>query len=86
MNGVQQLHVIAEYSDGTGRDVTNVARYDSLDDSIATVDRSGYINIDGHGQAAIMIRFEGQATVSHVLSPFHENVDLTSFVPNNFID
>lgn len=86
MNGVQQLHVIAEYSDGTGRDVTNVARYDSLDDSIATVDRSGYMNIVGHGQAAIMIRFEGQATVSHVLSPFHENVDLTSFVPNNFID
>ncbi len=86
MNGVQQLHVIAEYSDGSSRDVTNAARYDSLDDSIATVDRSGYMNIVGHGQAAIMIRFEGQATVSHVLSPFQEKVDLTSFVPNNFID
>ncbi|HIK95944.1 MAG TPA: DUF1553 domain-containing protein, partial [Planctomycetes bacterium] len=38
------------------------------------------------GQAAIMIRYEGQATVSHVLSPFQENVDLSAFVSHNFID
>ena len=82
----QQLQVVARYTDGSSRDVTHVARYDSLGDSIATVDSTGYVDVVGHGQAAIMIRFEGQATVSHVLSPFKENIDLTGFPPNNFVD
>ncbi|MEO2014012.1 MAG: DUF1553 domain-containing protein [Fuerstiella sp.] len=82
----QQLRVVAHYSDNTARDVTHVARYDSLGESVASVDESGHVEIVGGGQAAIMIRYEGQATVSHVLSPFQENVDLTAFVSHNFID
>ena len=82
----QQLRVVARYSDDTVRDVTHIARYDSLGESVASVDEVGHLEIVGHGQAAIMIRFEGQATVSHVLSPYQENVNLTKFVPNNFID
>ncbi|MDG1893989.1 MAG: DUF1553 domain-containing protein [Fuerstiella sp.] len=82
----QQLRVVAHYSDNTTRDVTHVARYDSLGENVAGVDKSGHVEIVGHGQAAIMIRFEGQATVAHVLSPHRENVDLTGFAANNFID
>ena len=82
----QQLRVMAAYSDDTTKDVTHIARYDSLADSKATVDRTGYVDVVGHGQTAIMIRFEGQATLSHVLSPFREDVDLSGFVVNNFVD
>ena len=82
----QQLRVVAHYSDDTFRDVTHVARYDSLAESVASVDEVGHLEIVGRGQAAIMIRYEGQATVSHVLSPYQESVDLTDFVANNFID
>jgi len=82
----QQLRVVAEYSDGTSRDVTHVARYDSLSDSIANVSSTGYVDVVGHGQTAIMVRFEGQATLSHVLSPFKADVDLTDFQTVNFID
>ncbi len=82
----QQLRVVASYSDGTNRDVTNRARYDSMGEGVAVVDRTGYVTVVGHGQAAIMIRYQGQAKVAHVISPFAENVDLTDFQPNNFVD
>ena len=82
----QQLRVVATYEDGTSRDVTHIARYDSLGDSIATVDKTGHVEVVGKGQAAIMIRYEGQATVSHVLSPFQSDINLNDFAIHNFVD
>ena len=82
----QQLRVVAHYSDNTTRDVTRTARYDGLNESIATVTADGYITVVGKGQATVMVRYEGQAKVVHVLSPFRDNVDLAGFQPNNFID
>ena len=82
----QQLRVVAHYSDGATRDVTLTAKYDSLAEGLATVAADGYITAVGKGQAAVMVRYQGQAKVSHVLSPFAKNVDLASFKPNNFID
>ncbi|MBM79615.1 MAG: S-layer related protein (Precursor) [Planctomycetaceae bacterium] len=82
----QQLRVVATYNDGTSRDVTHRAKYDSLGDSVAVVDPSGNVTAIDHGQAAIMIRYQGQAKVSLVLSPFAKNVDLASFQPNNAVD
>lgn len=82
----QQLRAVAHYSDGSTRDVTNRAKYDSLGESVAQVDQGGFVTAVGHGQAAIMVRYEGQAKISHVLSPFAENVDLADFQPNNFVD
>ncbi len=82
----QQLRVVAHYSDNTTRDVTRAARYDALNEGVATVTGGGYITAVGKGQAVVMVRYEGQAKVSQVLSPFKENVDLAGFQPNNFID
>lgn len=82
----QQLQVVAVYEDGRRRDVTHVAKYNSLGDSIATVDPGGLVEAIGRGQTAIMIRYEGQATVSHVLSPFRDEVDLSGFEPLTEID
>lgn len=82
----QQLQVVATYEDGRRRDVTQAAIYNSLGDSIATVDDAGLISVIGRGQAAIMIRYQGQATVSHVLSPFRNEVDLSDFEPLTEVD
>ena len=86
LNQGQQLRVIAQYSDGTSRDVTHRAKYDTLGDSVAAVDRLGYVEAIGHGQAAIMVRYQGQAKVSLVLSPFKNDVDLSAFTVNNAVD
>jgi hypothetical protein len=85
-NQNQQLRVVATYSDGSQRDVTHVARYDSLSKGIATVTRDGLITADGKGQAAIMVRYRGRAKVSLVVRPYSDNVDLSGFNPQNFVD
>ncbi|MAC51031.1 MAG: S-layer related protein (Precursor) [Gimesia sp.] len=83
---IQQLRVIAEYSDGTKQDVTARAQYDSLIENIATVTPRGKVEIVGAGQTAIMVRYMGQAKISTVISPYKNEVDLAEFKPNNFID
>lgn len=83
---VQQLRVIAEYSDGTKRDVTAQAQYDSLVETIATVTPRGKMEIQGSGQTAVMVRYMGQAKLSTIISPYKTKVNLADFKPNNFID
>ena len=39
----QQLRVVARYSDNTTRDVTRTARYDALNEGVATVTEGGYV-------------------------------------------
>lgn len=82
----QQLRAVARYSDGSIRDVTHRAKFDSLGDGVAKVDESGYVTAVGKGQAAVMIRYQGQAIVSLVVSPFHDSVDLAAFQPINVVD
>lgn len=82
----QQLRVVAEYSDGKSRDVTASARYDSLDDGVVKVSGSGHVAAVGKGQAAVMVRFEGQAAISLLVIPYAEKVELASWQSNNFID
>jgi len=82
----QQLRVVARYSDGSERDVTHVARYDSLSDAVNTVSPAGQLTAAGHGQAGVMVRYQGQAKVSIVEVPTGRTVDLSGFTPNNFVD
>ena len=82
----QQLRVVARYSDGSKRDVTLRARYDTLSEGVATVDPTGLVVATGHGQTAIMVRYQGEAEISEVLSPYADSVDLTGFTPRNFVD
>lgn len=81
-----RLKVDATYSDGSVRNVTHRARYDSLSSGIAQVDRDGRLTVVGRGQTAIMVRYRGLAKVSMVVSPFAKQVDLSDFQPVNFID
>lgn len=82
----QQLKVVAIYSDGSERDVTQRARYNSLSNGIATVTDHGQVTANASGQTAIMVRYRGCAKVSIVVHPFENQIDLSQFQPQNFVD
>lgn len=82
----QQLRVVAEYSDGSTRDVTSWAKYDSMDEGVLSVNKSGLVTVTGNGQAVALIRFEGQAAISTFKSPYSNSIDLADWNSNNFID
>jgi hypothetical protein len=82
----QQLRVEAEYTDGVVRDVTAWARFDTTDDGVLTVTRDGLLTTIGKGQAAVMVRFEGQADISLVVVPYADQVELAGWQNNNFVD
>ncbi|MGV3724184.1 MAG: DUF1553 domain-containing protein [Actinomycetota bacterium] len=56
-NLTQQLSVLAYYDDGTTRDVSAIAAYESSLPSVASVDDNGRITGRERGQAAITIRY-----------------------------
>jgi hypothetical protein len=53
----QQLSVLAHYTDGSFRDVTAIARFDTSNSEIATVDPKGLVTGKSRGQAAISVRY-----------------------------
>lgn len=58
----QQITVTAKYSDGTEKDITNLASYQSSDGNVATVSNTGLITAVKYGTAQISAAFEGVTT------------------------
>jgi hypothetical protein len=88
MNSQQQLAVIAEYSDGSQRDVTRQADYSSNLDVVASVSSDGLVKTTGQsGEAAIMTRYMGQVAVFLALVPHGEPLkEIANFTPKSEID
>lgn len=86
MNGTKQLRAIASYSDGTSRDVTSFALFESNVDAMADVSEEGLVRVHNiPGKAAIMVRYQGQVAVFSASIPL--GAPLGEFpVANNFID
>lgn len=82
----QQLRVEATYADGTTRDVTHWARFDSMDEGLVTVGPSGVCRTLGRGQAPVLVRFEGQASVVLLGVPFSAEAKLVGWKDQNYID
>ena len=82
----QQLRVVAEYSDGSSRDVTALAMYDSIDVGVAQVSRSGQVTAAGRGQTAIMVRYEGQAAISTFVVPYAGQPSTDAWQSENYVD
>lgn len=83
----QRLVVRAKYSDGTDRDVTNLALFLSNNDNSAKVTPDGLVTADNRGEAFVMARF---ATFT-IGSPFVVLPKGLQFTPpkvpeNNYID
>src|SRR6185295_256364 len=82
----QQLQVTATYSDNSTRDVTPWAKYDSTEQGVVQVGKTGLIRAESRGQGGVMVRFEGQAEICTVVVPGGTVADLHDWQENNFID
>jgi len=60
----QQLIVVAHYPDGTSRDVTRDAIFDTSNFEVAVVGKLGQVEAVRRGEAAALVRYEGQYAVA----------------------
>lgn len=84
----QQLAVIAEYSDGSTRDVTRQSEYFSNLDVVAAVDGDALVTAGKEsGEAAIMARHMGFVAVFKAIVPHGPPLAaIPDFTPNNKVD
>lgn len=64
----QQFVVMAQYSDGTDRDVTELTVLSSVDDSIVSVDERGVATAGQRGEGFLMARYGTFAVVSQAIT------------------
>jgi hypothetical protein len=85
---LQQLAVVAEYSDGSSRDVTRQAEFFSNLDVVAAVDADALVRAGKEsGEAAIMARHMGFVAVFRAIVPHGPALaEIPDFKPNNKID
>lgn len=89
-NETLQLTATAHYNNGTTRDVTRLAAFQSNESPIANVDEYGLVSVGTiTGDAAIMVRFSEQMAVCEVTIPRPEPVPPAMYAAlprSNFID
>ena len=85
--GRQQLAVFAHYSDGSTEDVTRRAQYESNDPEIGTVSETGLVStLSITGQAAVMVRYQGNVTVFRAVVPRPGETPPFQFEPKTVVD
>lgn len=86
----QQLAVTAHYADGSTRDVTALAAYQSNESGVASVDHRGITAATGvMGEAAVTARYLGKFAIHRVAVPLSGELDpslIAAFPRKNFID
>lgn len=86
----QALRVTAHYSDGSSRDVTRLASFDSNDKELATVDEHGQVRIGRlTGQGVVIARFMGFVADTKITVPADKLLPAAKYAAlpvHNFID
>lgn len=86
----QQLRVVASYSDGAVRDVTETAEYFSTQPAHLEVDAKGLVHALGQkGDAAVTVRYSGVVAVGRFAVPYARHLPPEAyavFEPRNFVD
>jgi hypothetical protein len=83
----QRLIARAKYSDGTDRDVTNLALFLSSNDNSAKVSPDGVVTADARGEAFLMARFATFTVGSpFVVLPKGLKFDFPQVHENNYVD
>ncbi len=80
-----QLNVFASYSNGIKKDVTAHTRINSINDQVAAVTPEGLVIAKGKGATAIMLRYQGLASVGHIVVPYATPRQF-AWKPVNFVD
>lgn len=82
----QQLKALATYADGSQRDITGLALFESNDKAMAEVSASGLVTVANiPGKVAIMVRYQGKTAVFNSAIPLGAEV-ATVPATKNFID
>ncbi len=77
-NAQQQIVVLGHYSDGSIRDVTRLASFEANQSELAAVNSNGRVTVgQTPGEAAVMVRFQGQVSVFRAVIPQGIVVDQT---------
>jgi hypothetical protein len=63
----QQIVVLAHFSDGSVRDVTELASFSSSDEAVATVDDLGHVTAQDRGESAILVRYLEHMQTSYLM-------------------
>jgi hypothetical protein len=88
--GVKQpLIVRAHFDNGRSEDVTRWARFTSTNESVATVDDAGLVQVAGHGEAAIKAWYLSHNVIGTVSVAYERQVPPEAFAAaqsRNFID
>jgi Protein of unknown function (DUF1553)/Protein of unknown function (DUF1549) len=86
----QQLRVVVHYSDGSTRDVTQTARFDSQHPDLLTVTPDGFVLTTGRaGETFVMVRYQDSVATSRIMTltePAKPESAYAAFRPKNFID
>ena len=83
------LKVIAHYKDGTDKDVTRWAKFESSNTPVAKVNEDGQVSVVGAGEASIVAWFSSRLAVAQVQSPFENQVNVEMYSldsESSFID
>ena len=82
----QQLKALARFSDGSVRDVTSQALFESNDKAMAEVNENGLVKIlDIPGKVAVMVRYQTSVAVFNAAVPLGASVDKLPPI-KNFVD
>ena len=85
----QQLILQAHYSDGRVEDVTHWAKFTSADETVATVNENGKLQVVGYGEGAIVVWFSSQLANARVTSLYPYKIAPEAFTkesPVNVVD
>jgi Protein of unknown function (DUF1549)/Protein of unknown function (DUF1553) len=87
-NAQQQIAVLAHYVDGSIRDVTRQAQFQSNEMPVAAVEEGGLVRtFDLAGEAAVMARYQGRVAVFRATVPLDKVIDhYPDFPVANYID
>ena len=86
-NATQQITVRATYSDGTDRDVTNLALFMSNNDPTASIDKQGLVTSGDRGAAFMLARFDVYSVTAQVLViPAQLQYERPKLAETNYID
>lgn len=85
----QQLNVTAHYSDGTTRDVTDLAIFSTSNADVASVSQTGLVTAGSRGEGFVMARFDTHTVGSQFITlPRDLPLDDAEgrYLENNFVD
>lgn len=83
----QQLAVLGHFSDGSKRDITPLAVYDSSANDVATVDIHGYVQGKSRGESVILVRYlEHIESINFMFSEVVEGFVWPNVAEQNYVD